>query len=150
MDRMDEKGMTLIEVIVTLLLVSLVGGIIWTLMMTSMKYNIVETKKLQMQQEANNIVTQIQTFHRKCKTYEMTVNPESVSLFNCTSSNSAKSLADVYMTTNYNYSSFPNQKIVDTLNADAKMELTLTVQDPKKTSLKVVVETVISRYKSDL
>lgn len=64
--------MTLVEVLATLLLSSLVIMLIWTTVAISMKYNIVESKKLQMQQDANYMITDIQRIHRKYDCYKIT------------------------------------------------------------------------------
>ncbi|WP_252502820.1 PilW family protein [Sporosarcina sp. Marseille-Q4943] len=62
-----QNGMTLVEVLATLLISSLVIMLVWTTVTISMKHNIVETKKLQMQQEVNYIITDLQNIHRKSK-----------------------------------------------------------------------------------
>ncbi|GKV54431.1 hypothetical protein NCCP2222_03780 [Sporosarcina sp. NCCP-2222] len=66
-----QDGMTLVEVLATLLLTSLVIVLIWTTVAISMKYNVTETKKLQMQQDANYIITDIQRIHRKYECYQI-------------------------------------------------------------------------------
>src|SRR5690606_7167197 len=81
--KKDENGMTLVEVLVTLVLVSLVITLIWTTVMVSMKYNIVETNKLRWQQEANRIITVIQQLHRKCDTYSLTATHQEIQIDHC-------------------------------------------------------------------
>jgi len=66
-----QDGMTLVEVLATLLLSSLVIMLIWTTVAITMKYNLTETKKLQMQQDANYIITDIQRIHRKYDCYQI-------------------------------------------------------------------------------
>ena len=70
-----EKGMTLVQVLVTLVLVSLVGALIWTTVTISMNYNITETKKLRLQQEMNYIITKLQqdTVERDRERYEVDI-----------------------------------------------------------------------------
>ena len=66
-----QNGMTLVEVLATLLISSLAIMLIWTTVAISMKHNIVETKKLQMQQEVNYIITDLQRIHRKYDCYQI-------------------------------------------------------------------------------
>lgn len=72
-----QKGMTLVEVLASLLITSLVIILIWTTILISIKYNIVESNKIQMQQEVNYIITDLQRIHREFNCYQIkSVNGE--------------------------------------------------------------------------
>ncbi|PID21426.1 hypothetical protein CSV61_09375 [Sporosarcina sp. P3] len=75
--------MTLVEVLATLLLVTLVTGLIWTTISISSRSNILETNKLRLQQEGNYISTEILRIHRTCKEYDFVITPTNVSVENC-------------------------------------------------------------------
>jgi len=75
--------MTLVEVLVTLVLASLVIALIWTTVSISMKYNITESKKLNLQQEANYIITKLQQEHRQRDCYKIDIKENQVSISNC-------------------------------------------------------------------
>lgn len=65
----SEKGVTLVEVLAALLLVSLIAGIAWTALTIGMKHSAAETSKTQLQQEANLIVTTLVNEHRRSDHY---------------------------------------------------------------------------------
>ena len=71
-----QTGMTLVEVLATLLVSSLVIILIWTTVAISMKYNIIETQKLQMQKDVNYIITDIQRIHRNYECYQITLGDQ--------------------------------------------------------------------------
>ncbi|ARJ37830.1 hypothetical protein SporoP8_02360 [Sporosarcina ureae] len=75
--------MTLVEVLATLLLVTLVTGLIWTTISISSRSSVLETNKLRLQQEGNYISTEILRIHRTCKEYEFVITPNNVSVENC-------------------------------------------------------------------
>jgi len=51
--RKNESGVTLVELLAVLVLISIVTAIIWNTVFISMRHNTTETKKLRLQQEAN-------------------------------------------------------------------------------------------------
>ena len=60
----NEKGVTLVELLAVLVLVSMVASIILTTFINVNSYNVTEMKKLKMQQDANYIVTTLLQKHR--------------------------------------------------------------------------------------
>ncbi|MBD7983021.1 prepilin-type N-terminal cleavage/methylation domain-containing protein [Sporosarcina sp. Sa2YVA2] len=147
-----ERGMTLVEVLVTLLLSSLIIVLISTTIMISMKYNIAESKKTQMQQEANYIITDIQRIHRQYSCYEIIenevdeewiikdcINNKNISIYN--SYPFAIKLSEsgkIYTKRNVNDES-------ESLY-NAKYPLTVTVSLNSNPSLKVDIKSLIFRY----
>lgn len=83
----NEKGMTLVEVLATLLLMSLVTGVIWTTISIATKFNVSETSTLTLQQETNYIIAELQQVHRHCKTYELTISKNEIKVDNCIKNN---------------------------------------------------------------
>ncbi|MGG0644524.1 prepilin-type N-terminal cleavage/methylation domain-containing protein [Sporosarcina gallistercoris] len=81
--KKNESGLSLVELLAVLVLISLVTGIIWTSMSVSMRHNVVETTKLQLQQEANTVITKIQQEHRKRICYQIIINKNSIELIDC-------------------------------------------------------------------
>lgn len=82
--RSNEYGITLVELLAVLVLISLVTGIIWTTLSITIKYNNSETTKLQMQQEANLIITKLQSIHRSESCYRLTINDNVFQVDGCT------------------------------------------------------------------
>lgn len=144
---MDERGITLVELLATLVLISIVMILIWNTISISLKYNLAETKKLRLQQEANYIVTEIQRIHRQCDKYELTITGSKVSMKNCKSKNP---IPDVIVSDLYHYVALPEYKgeMIEAKIYDSTIDLILTVQDSQNKNLKVRVQTTISRYKN--
>ena len=60
----NEQGVTLVELLVVIVLVSMVASLIMTTFFIVNRYNLTETRKLKLQQDANYIVTTILQKHR--------------------------------------------------------------------------------------
>jgi prepilin-type N-terminal cleavage/methylation domain-containing protein len=144
----SDKGMTLIEVLATILLVSMVVVLIWTGVLISMRYNVAETKKTHLQQEANYIITEIQRIHRYCDSYDLTISRNEISVKNCYLA-SSNSKTDFTIANTYQYESTPEYigKLIETKKNDSYINFTLTVRDIKNKKLFVEIPTTISRYK---
>lgn len=79
----DEKGLTLVELLATLTLLSLVTGVIWATISIATQFNVGETTSIRLQQEANYIISELQQVHRNCYEYELTYNREEIKVNNC-------------------------------------------------------------------
>ena len=157
MFRKNEKGVTLVELLAVLVLVSMVATITFTTLSIATKYNITETKKLKMQQEANYIITKVLQEHRAIKDkkscYNLNVVDEGKQivlsiLMDCTNPNSPKKeiiIADTFL---YELTG-PADEIYP---KEESFKTTLTVKDPKgpkdptKPRLSVSIDTEFKRY----
>lgn len=80
----NEKGITLVEVLAVLLISSILGVILYSIVILTMNYNTVETTKTSLQQEANYIVTDLQRVHRHTDCYLLSIEHESIKIvINC-------------------------------------------------------------------
>jgi type II secretory pathway pseudopilin PulG len=142
------KGMTLVEVLATIVLVSAVVILIWTGVLISSKHNVAETKKLRLQQEANYIIAEVQRIHRSCDKYDLTISKNEISVKNCILTSSS-SKPDITIANTYQYESTPEYigKLIETKKNDSSINFTLTVRDIKNKKLFVEIPTTISRYK---
>lgn len=138
-----QNGMTLVEVLAVLVLSSLVILLVWTTAMTAIKYNITETKKLRMQEEANYIISEIQRIHRQCNQYELNVSAGEISVKNCEGPISDRLISRGY---NFNGTTYAKDKI-DAKKKDASIPFTLVINDLENDRLEVEITTTISRYK---
>lgn len=104
--KRNESGMTLVELLATLALVSLVTGLIWTTVQIAVKFNIGETSSLRIQQEANYIIAELQVVHRTCAKYKLTITPNEVSVNSCEAvqNSGGKIIPDQIISNEYNYS----------------------------------------------
>ncbi|MBZ5201206.1 prepilin-type N-terminal cleavage/methylation domain-containing protein [Planomicrobium chinense] len=67
--KLNQKGITLVELIAALALVSLIAGIGWTALSIGMKHSALENNKTRLQQEANIIITALSNAHRQNDSY---------------------------------------------------------------------------------
>lgn len=65
MARLDEKGISLVEILAALLLVSVIVAAAWTALTIGMKHTAVETSKTEIQQDANIIISKLSAVHRQ-------------------------------------------------------------------------------------
>lgn len=146
-----ESGMTLVEVLATLFLSSLVIMLIWTTVAISIKYNIVETKKLQMQQEANYIITDLQRIHRKYDCYQIKSENGEWSSVNCANGNTISK----YPNSKFKYELIGYPEIVYTRHKEAKAAgkaysasypLTVKISNLDEKGSILEISTTISRF----
>ncbi|BAQ11593.1 hypothetical protein OXB_3124 [Bacillus sp. OxB-1] len=137
----NEKGITLVELLASLALLSMVVILIWTTFFITARYNIAETTKLQLQQEANYILTTIQQQHRYKECYNLKVEGQRLVLEDCDTGDRE------LVSSGFDYTLNPEE--IDNINPDDEdLHFILSVKDPKEGSkLKVKVETTISRYR---
>ena len=69
MERLDEKGVSLVEVLAALLLVSIIATAAWTALSIGMKHTTAETSKTEIQQDANLIIAKLSAAHRQSDSY---------------------------------------------------------------------------------
>lgn len=138
-----QKGFTLVELLAVLLLLSMVVALVWTTVLTSMRYNLSETNKLKMQEEANLIITNLQNIHRKCDNYMIENRNGGIWMTGCKNN----ILRDFQINTEENFliSGLPLREI-EARTSDSTLMLDLIIGD-KTTKSKVTISTAISRYK---
>lgn len=144
-----EKGFTLIELLAVIVLSSLIITLIITTFTVAFNYNVTETKKLKMQQEANYLITNILQVHRTTESYELEINSDKKLVFkNCTDMKDKSVCAnlDNIIGKEFNYSLSHNPGIIKPKKED--FSTTLIVADPNNEKLVVTVPTNFTRYKS--
>lgn len=149
-----QNGMTLVEVLATLVIASLVTILIWTTISISIKYNVFETKKLQLQQEANRIITEIQRYHRQCDAYELTATHKEIQVMHCmingVDQGSNQIANDFYYVVNSDLELNENNRYpITSKGVNASYELSLIVRDPARGNPNVTIDSTISRYQPD-
>jgi len=155
----SEDGMTLVEVLATLILMTLVAGIIWTTVSIVTKFNVSETSSLRLQQEANYIIAELQQVHRHCDTYKLTIVRDEVKVAECkndTGGSISKYDGIVSDQFKYRLENSGESPYIGKLYKSAKENLDLLdfmVIDPvkKRNNVQKVVKvpTTISRYITD-
>ncbi|MDN7226971.1 prepilin-type N-terminal cleavage/methylation domain-containing protein [Planococcus sp. N064] len=72
--KWNQKGVTLVELLATLVIASLIVGIAWTALSIGMKHSAIEKNETHLQQEANLIITTLANAHRQNDYYTLRYN----------------------------------------------------------------------------
>lgn len=144
--------MTLVEVLATLLLVTLVTGLIWTTISISSRSNVLETNKLRLQQEGNYISTEILRIHRTCKEYDLVITPTNISVENCEIDKTQES-KNFHISRDFIYSVgdqvIPPEGVrydIETDTEDLEIQ-EFKITAPENTKLSINFPLIASRYK---
>lgn len=144
----NERGMTLIEILATLILISIICVAIWSTISIVTKNNVGEVTSLRLQQEANYIITSLQQVHRKCANYNLSITSTKVEVSECkdSSGNGLPSFNSI-VSEGYQYS--PNIDDMEVESSTDDIDLSpLIVTDQLNKKREVKIKTVISRIKT--
>lgn len=146
-----QEGITLVEVLATLILMTIVTGVIWTTISLAMKINISETTTLRLQQEANFITTRLQQIHRNCDKYEILFTTEAITVSDCDLEKGNPNSYERIVSTDFNYSiSSPSIDVpYGIISIKESLYLSeLRVSDPKNSKKAFTISTTISRIET--
>lgn len=74
MVKLNQYGITLIELLLTVAILSIVGGIVWGIFFQGVKYSNDAVTINQMQQESNIIITKLKEIHQTSEEYTIQSN----------------------------------------------------------------------------
>lgn len=156
---MNEKGITLVELIAALAIVSVIAVIAWTAIATGFRHTIVETSKTQLQQEANLVVSKITNEHRRNDFYYLAMNAGQLEINKCNEDENAVAICEGFtslMKNDYKYKgSIDGENFIDwdpTKRIDPRkkhIKFILEVADPAEPARSVRVETTLTRILTD-
>ncbi|GKV68796.1 hypothetical protein NCCP2716_12940 [Sporosarcina sp. NCCP-2716] len=140
--KLNQRGLTLVELLAVLVLISLVTALIWTTISISFKHTEVETTKLQLQQEANLVITKLQAAHRKGECYDISISDNNISVKAC----EGTEVLLRHTSDQFRYGPSLEENI-EPKEEDLKLpDFTIeSIKDHKK----LKVPTIISRYKNE-
>lgn len=137
-----ERGFTLIEVLASILILSIIGVIIWNVFIQGSKYAKYSLSKNALQQEANYVITNLTRIHQTSTTYQISSSSCQINVTytkqDGTISTKLFDSQDICYSTNFTGTVNPNE---DDIN------LTITLSDKKKSSSKVDISTILYRLK---
>lgn len=148
--KKNEDGMTLVEVLATLILLSLVTGIIWTTVSIATKFSVSETTELQLQQEANYIISRLQQVHRHCYTYRLTISNDEVKVTECFKDNDTP--LDTYngvISSQFHYGPETGEVLIEPTKRAYDLKSFKVIDyivNPNRDPRQVTVSTTLSRY----
>lgn len=150
----NEKGMTLVEVLATLILLTLVTGLIWTAISIASQFNISETTELKLQQEANYIVSQLQQVHRHCHEYKLEITENEVKVKSCLNKDDSENTKYSGIISNkFQYASTSSGTYKPAQEGIGDLDLDLTITGKKVNEKRVPrsfeIKTIITRYKAN-
>ncbi|PIC87238.1 hypothetical protein CSV72_04490 [Sporosarcina sp. P20a] len=148
--KKNEEGMTLVEVLATLTLLSIVTGILWATVSIASQFNVSETSVLRLQQESNYIISQLQQTHRQCYTYRLTISYDEVKVTECMKDKEEP--LDSYngvISNQYHYGPNTEEELINPTKAPYELsDFTVfdSIVNSKRQPRQVVVSTILSRY----
>lgn len=139
----NERGISLVEVLATISLLSIVGVIIWQVFFQGYQYSQKAISKNLMLQEANIINTSLLKIHQKVDQYELS-NSDS----NCGITATYNGQSQVFTHPNICFSFNPNEIIPGTVEPYLEdVSLTLTASERHNPNNKVTIESRLFRMK---
>ncbi|MFP3323716.1 prepilin-type N-terminal cleavage/methylation domain-containing protein [Planococcus sp. SIMBA_160] len=155
----SQKGITLVELLAALTLVSIVVAIAWTALSTGMQHTASEVTKTQLQQEANLIITKLTNEHRKNDLYYLRMNAGKIEINTCDevseSPDNCKGFLSI-VNGEYTYGGTINGVEFQNWNSSKLINpkkdhviLRVKVADPAKPTRSVTVETALTRILTD-
>jgi prepilin-type N-terminal cleavage/methylation domain-containing protein len=153
----NEDGITLIELLATLAILSIVSVLLYGVLLNGFHYSKKSQEKVSIQQEMNIIVTSITKFHESYETYEIKVdhNPDAskIQLIGKDSGTVVKTIE--LSNSNYEYSLFdysgptetalPQLPAIKNVITSQPLYIRLLIKDKKHPSQTYEVKTIISR-----
>ncbi|WP_372869636.1 PulJ/GspJ family protein [Planomicrobium okeanokoites] len=81
--KLNQKGITLVELVAALALVSIIATIAWSALTIGMKHGAAETNKTIMQQEANVMISSLMAAHRGSEKYSIIFEDDQLKVDYC-------------------------------------------------------------------
>ena len=152
--KLNQRGITLVELIGALALVSIIAVIAWTALSIGLQHTAHETGKTKLQQEANAIVTKLSAEHRRTEHYYLQFQDGHLQLDSCymqenevvcTGFQNVSKESYVFSGT-VNTIEFAELKSIDPIYPkEAHVNFSLKVSDPLNSSNSVSVNTTLTR-----
>lgn len=152
--KWNQQGITLVELIVTLALVSIVATICWTALTIGLKHGTAETNNTIMQQDANLMISSLMAAHRGSDKYSIIFEDNQLKINSCQDDGSCVMNE---ISSKYNFTgSIINEVAVDSIIAnpivfadlipkDKHTKLTLKITDLNNIKRTLTIETTLSR-----
>lgn len=155
----NQQGITLVELLAALILVSIVVTIAWTALFTGMKHTVAETTKTQLQQEANLVITKLTSEHRKNDLYYLRMNAGKLEINTCDKVSESPANCQGFSSTmngeyiyggtinGVDFQNWDSSKLIDPKKEHVILKV--KVADPAKPTRSVTVETALTRILTD-
>lgn len=139
MIRKDQHGITLIELLITLTILSIVGVLIWSVFSQGTKFSSQAMTKNAMQQEANIIISSLKKIHQTSSSYDIVSNDCSIKV-------KTEKKTEVFEHPQLCFETDNNISAVDPNLEDISIKL--TIKDKNDTHNQISIGTLLYRLKS--
>lgn len=151
--KLNQKGVTLVELIAALALVSVIAIAAWSTLTIGMKHGAAETSRTMLQQDANLLITKLSAEHRKSDSYYLRFTGSNLEISTCSDDEGLNCLPFTRLTDNsYQYSGSIDGTAFSAWDSTVLIEpkkqhldFILKVADPIKTTRSVEFNTTITR-----
>ncbi|WP_422123043.1 PilW family protein [Planococcus sp. X10-3] len=153
--KLNEKGISLVELIAGLALVSVIAVIAWTTISIGMQHGASETNKTIMQQEMNLMVSSLMAAHRGNEKYSIIFEDDHLKIDSCDISNvcEVREIAGEYDFSGSIVNGSPpidtstgtSIKFEDLAPKEEHTEITLNITDLNNPNRTLTIDTTLSR-----
>ncbi|WP_075619957.1 prepilin-type N-terminal cleavage/methylation domain-containing protein [Paenisporosarcina indica] len=152
----NEKGITLVELIAALALVTIVAILIMTTLSIGIQRSVIEGEKTRIQQEANLMVSKLLDIHQKGNCYQLEITPtkDLVVIFynNITKTTCGSEIAKSQPINSQNYNirtTNPSEifKIINPRSNNNAISIVLSLDS--RSTITYEINTTLSRYKTN-
>lgn len=140
----NENGITLIEILASVVILSLIGSIIWNVFFQGYNFSQEALSKNSMQQEANFIINDLLKIHQTSEQYEIT--PSGIGIKVTYDSIHSQEFTHPKMLISATVNP-AGQVLPKVLNGDAS--ITITIKDANNLDNKVITDALLYRLKED-
>lgn len=137
----NQKGVTLVELLATLVISGIFATIIWTFLFQTMKTNEVEISKNQLQQEANIILNALDEVHRKSAEYKIDYSNDEIIITGTNSSQMVFSNPQI----DYHLLPIESGKIISPVNE--QLTMTLVLKSKTNKNVNITLKSTFNRLK---
>lgn len=137
----NQKGVTLVELLATLVIFGIFSTIIWAFLFQTMKTNEVEISKNQIQQEANIILNALDEVHRKSSEYTIDYNDDEIII---TAKNSSQI---VFSNPQIDYNLFPLVSGKSISPKTDQLKITLVLKSKTNKNVNTTLKSTFNRLK---
>lgn len=139
----NEQGMTLIESLAAITILSIIGGILWNVYFSGIEYSKSAVSQTMLQQEANTIITSLTKIHQTSESYEIKNENGVIEII---STNPSKTIVYEHSKINYSIDLGGHPQQIQPNEGSIAVTITLSDKNPdvrKREEIKV--ETILHR-----
>ena len=137
----NQKGVTLVELLATLVISGIFATIIWTFLFQTLKTNEVEISKNQLQQEANIILNALDEVHRRSAEYKIDYSNDEIIITGTNSSQMVFSNPQI----DYHLLPIESGKIITPVHE--QLTMTLVLKSKTNKNVNITLKSTFNRLK---